>query len=179
MEEKIRKKERIIRLLGSRDASEGDEKGQATSSNSSVSITKQKPTNRVWVFVDIFLDVEAGSGFEVELCQVWNMPKMIFMMFRRGARGKFTFVLFRMFKECFEWTTTDNRVFLHQSLVVRLVQLYKRNGMFSDALTIGGLLLLIVFTLYMSSQRLYPVLLSSLRVVFLPVSYGHSPLFFN
>jgi hypothetical protein len=40
------------------------------------SISKAKAAKLVRVLVEMFLDMEAGTGFEVELCQVINWSQM-------------------------------------------------------------------------------------------------------
>nr|MBE5727060.1 regulatory particle non-ATPase 6 [Cucujiformia] len=44
-------------------------------------------------------------------------------------------------KECIEWAKDERRTFLRQSLEARLVALYFDTGMFSEALTLGSILL--------------------------------------
>nr|MBE5727089.1 regulatory particle non-ATPase 6 [Cucujiformia] len=44
-------------------------------------------------------------------------------------------------KECIEWAKEERRTFLRQSLEARLVALYFDTGMFSEALTLGSILL--------------------------------------
>nr|MBE5727092.1 regulatory particle non-ATPase 6 [Cucujiformia] len=44
-------------------------------------------------------------------------------------------------KDCIEWAKDERRTFLRQSLEARLVALYFDTGMFSEALTLGSILL--------------------------------------
>ncbi|XP_046408276.1 26S proteasome non-ATPase regulatory subunit 11 [Ischnura elegans] len=75
-------------------------------------ISKAKAAKLVRALVDMFLDLEAGIGIEVELCQ-----------------------------ECIDWAKQERRTFLRQSLEARLVSLYFDTGMFPQALQLGSALL--------------------------------------
>lgn len=75
-------------------------------------ISKAKAAKLVRSLVDLFLDLEAGTGIEVQLC-----------------------------KECIEWAKQEKRTFLRQSLEARLIALYFDTGLYSEALTLGGQLL--------------------------------------
>jgi len=75
-------------------------------------ISKAKAAKLVRSLVDLFLDLEAGTGIEVQLC-----------------------------KECIEWAKQEKRTFLRQSLEARLVALYFDTGMYTDALQLGSTLL--------------------------------------
>lgn len=75
-------------------------------------ISKAKAARLVRYLVDLFLDMEAGTGIEVQLC-----------------------------KECIDWAKQENRTFLRQSLEARLIALYFQTGMYTDALALGAILL--------------------------------------
>ncbi|XP_001945137.1 26S proteasome non-ATPase regulatory subunit 11 [Acyrthosiphon pisum] len=75
-------------------------------------ISKAKAAKLVRSLVDLFLDLEAGIGIELQLC-----------------------------KECIEWAKEERRTFLRQSLESRLMALYFDSGMFSEALQHGAVLL--------------------------------------
>lgn len=62
-------------------------------------ISKAKAAKLVRSLVDLFLDLEAGIGIEVNLC-----------------------------KECIEWAKEERRTFLRQSLEARLIALYFDTG---------------------------------------------------
>merc|ERR1711962_233672 len=63
------------------------------------SVSKAKAAKMVRHLVDKFLDMEAGTGKEVELC-----------------------------KECIDWATDEKRTFLRQALEARLIALYHDVG---------------------------------------------------
>ncbi|GAB6030500.1 26S proteasome non-ATPase regulatory subunit 11 [Chamberlinius hualienensis] len=75
-------------------------------------ISKAKAAKLVRTLVDLFLDMEAGIGYEVELCQ-----------------------------DCIEWAKQEKRTFLRQSLEARLVALYYDTQKYTEALQLGSLLL--------------------------------------
>ncbi|XP_013789651.1 26S proteasome non-ATPase regulatory subunit 11-like [Limulus polyphemus] len=75
-------------------------------------ISKAKAAKLVRALVDMFLDMEAATGFEVELC-----------------------------KECIEWAKQEKRIFLRQSLEARLIALYYDTGKYTEALELGSILL--------------------------------------
>ncbi|ESO00107.1 hypothetical protein HELRODRAFT_187263 [Helobdella robusta] len=75
-------------------------------------VSKAKAAKLVRNLVDKFLDMEAGTGKEVELCQ-----------------------------ECIEWAKQENRTFLRQALEARLVSLYFDVKRYEDALQLGSSLL--------------------------------------
>ncbi|XP_063699720.1 26S proteasome non-ATPase regulatory subunit 11 [Culicoides brevitarsis] len=75
-------------------------------------ISKAKAAKLVRTLVDYFLDLEAGTGIEVSLCQ-----------------------------ECIDWAKHEKRTFLRQSLEARLIALYYDTAMYSEALTLGSQLL--------------------------------------
>ncbi|KAG1685549.1 26S proteasome non-ATPase regulatory subunit 11 [Nymphon striatum] len=75
-------------------------------------ISKAKAAKLVRKLVDMFLDMEASTGFEVELCQ-----------------------------ECIAWAKQEKRTFLRQSLEARLIALYFDTHAYTDALNLGSALL--------------------------------------
>lgn len=75
-------------------------------------ISKAKAAKLVRSLVDFFLDLEADTGIEVQLC-----------------------------KDCIEWSKQEKRTFLRQSLEARLIALYFDTGLFSEALSLGSQLL--------------------------------------
>jgi len=76
------------------------------------SVSKAKAAKMVRQLVDKFLDMEAGTGKEVDLC-----------------------------KECIDWAKDEKRTFLRQALEARLLALYFDVGSYEDALALGSVLL--------------------------------------
>lgn len=115
-EEQIRIKEAGILELGQFYKSQGKAKELADLISKSRPflnlISKAKAAKLVRSLVDLFLDLEAGTGIEVQLC-----------------------------KECIEWSKQEKRTFLRQSLEARLIALYFDTKMYSEALTLGSQLL--------------------------------------
>jgi len=75
-------------------------------------LSKAKAAKLVRGLVDMYLDMEAATGFEVDLC-----------------------------KECIQWATDEKRMFLRQSLEARLIALYYDTEKYTDALALGSQLL--------------------------------------
>ncbi|KAK3108911.1 hypothetical protein FSP39_018507 [Pinctada imbricata] len=75
-------------------------------------VSKAKAAKLVRGLVDLFLDMEAGTGKEVELC-----------------------------KECIEWAKDEKRTFLRQALEARLIALYHDTKDYQDALLLASSLL--------------------------------------
>jgi len=75
-------------------------------------LSKAKAAKLVRGLVDMYLDMEATTGYEVELC-----------------------------KECIQWATEEKRQFLRQALEARLIALYHGKEMYMDALSLGAKLL--------------------------------------
>lgn len=115
-EEQIRIKEAGILELGQFYKTQGKAKELADLISKSRPflnlISKAKAAKLVRSLVDLFLDLEAGTGIEVQLC-----------------------------KECIEWSKQEKRTFLRQSLEARLIALYFDTKMYSEALTLGSQLL--------------------------------------
>uniref|UniRef100_A0A8C1XGW4 Proteasome 26S subunit, non-ATPase 11a n=1 Tax=Cyprinus carpio TaxID=7962 RepID=A0A8C1XGW4_CYPCA len=76
------------------------------------SISKAKAARLVRSLLDMFLDMEAATGQEVELCL-----------------------------ECIEWAKSEKRTFLRQALEARLVSLYFETKRYQEALQLGSQLL--------------------------------------
>merc|ERR1712179_26665 len=75
-------------------------------------ISKAKAAKLVRNMVDMFLDMEAGTGLEVEVC-----------------------------RDNIEWSKLERRTFLRQSLEARLVALFFDTKQYTEALTLGAQLL--------------------------------------
>ena len=75
-------------------------------------VSKAKAAKLVRHLVDKFLDMEAATGKEVQLCQ-----------------------------ECIDWAKNENRTFLRQALEARLISLYFSTGSYEEALQLGSTLL--------------------------------------
>jgi len=75
-------------------------------------LSKAKAAKLVRGLVDMYLDMEATTGYEVELC-----------------------------KECIQWACEEKRLFLRQALEARLIALYYDTERYMDALALGSQLL--------------------------------------
>lgn len=75
-------------------------------------VSKAKAAKLVRMLVDLFLDLEAGTGREVDLC-----------------------------RECIEWSNSERRTFLRQALEARLMSLYYECERYEEALNLGSSLL--------------------------------------
>jgi len=75
-------------------------------------ISKAKAAKLVKALVDMFLDMEAGTGSEVELCN-----------------------------ECIDWAKDEKRTFLRQALECRLIALYYDTNQYQQAIKLGSSLL--------------------------------------
>jgi len=75
-------------------------------------VSKAKATKLVRALVDLFLDMEASTGLEVEMCL-----------------------------ECIEWAKQEKRNYLRQALEARLISLYYDIGKYTEALNLGSALL--------------------------------------
>ncbi|KAK1793958.1 hypothetical protein P4O66_010874 [Electrophorus voltai] len=73
-----------------------------------ISISKAKAARLVRSLLDLFLDMEAATGQEVELCL-----------------------------ECIEWAKAEKRTFLRQALEARLISLYFDTKRYQEALQLG------------------------------------------
>lgn len=115
-EEQIRQKEQKILELGEAYKKEGKAKELADLIKVTRPflsfLSKAKAAKLVRSLVDLFLDLEAETGIEVQLC-----------------------------KECIEWAKQEKRTFLRQSLEARLIALYFDTAMYTEALALGSQLL--------------------------------------
>merc|ERR1719187_2048794 len=75
-------------------------------------LSKAKAAKLIRGLVDMYLDMEASTGYEVTLC-----------------------------KECITWATEEKRIFLRQALEARLIGLYYDTGNYQEALADGSKLL--------------------------------------
>merc|ERR1719471_2103728 len=75
-------------------------------------LSKAKAAKLIRGLVDMYLDMDAATGYEVELC-----------------------------KECIQWATEEKRIFLRQALEARLIGLYYDTGNYQAALADGAKLL--------------------------------------
>jgi len=75
-------------------------------------LNKAKAAKLIRKLVDLFLDMEAGTGLEVSLCQ-----------------------------SCIDWAKEEKRTFLRQSLEARLIALFYETKQFQEALLLGSSLL--------------------------------------
>jgi len=75
-------------------------------------VSKAKAAKMVRTLIDLYLDMEARTGMEIQLC-----------------------------KDCIEWATTEKRIFLRQNLQARLVELYFNFGQYQDGIDLAAKLL--------------------------------------
>lgn len=75
-------------------------------------VSKAKAAKLVRNLIDMYLDLEAGTGEEIRLCT-----------------------------ENIEWAKNENRTFLRQALEVRLIGLYFEKARYTEALSLGAQLL--------------------------------------
>jgi len=75
-------------------------------------VSKAKAAKLVRNMIDMYLDLEAGTGEEIQLCT-----------------------------ETIEWAKNENRTFLRQALEVRLIGLYFEKARYTEAISLGGTLL--------------------------------------
>ncbi|OON19077.1 PCI domain protein [Opisthorchis viverrini] len=112
----IKAKEQAILELGNMMAKSSDAKGLADlivlTRPFLKQISKAKAGRLVRTLVDLFLNLEAGTGREIDLC-----------------------------RECIQWANEERRVFLRQALETRLIGLYYENGHYEEALKLGSTLL--------------------------------------
>ncbi|XP_003741101.2 26S proteasome non-ATPase regulatory subunit 11 [Galendromus occidentalis] len=115
-EDTVQDKVQSILELGQRLAKEGkaEELGELIKNTRPFlkRVSKAKAAKLVRALVDLFLDMEACTGLEVELC-----------------------------RECIEWAQKEKRTFLRQSLQTRLIALYYDTKKYIEALQLIGELL--------------------------------------
>lgn len=75
-------------------------------------VSKAKAAKLVRNMIDMYLDLEAGTGEEIQLCT-----------------------------ETIEWAKNENRTFLRQALEVRLIGLYFEKARYTEAIALGASLL--------------------------------------
>jgi 26S proteasome regulatory subunit N6 len=96
-------------------------------------VSKAKAAKLVRNLVDMFLDLEAGTGEEVGLDQKeWNYHSLLSFVFDFKIQ---------LCTENIEWAKNENRTFLRQALEVRLISLYFDNKRFTDSLNLAQQLL--------------------------------------
>ncbi|XP_054714187.1 26S proteasome non-ATPase regulatory subunit 11-like [Uloborus diversus] len=115
-EEIIREKEQNLLELAKNLADSGKAKELATLIRVARPflklVSKAKATKIVRALVDLFLDMEASTGLEVDMCL-----------------------------ECIEWAKQEKRNYLRQALEARLIALYYDVSKFTEALSLGSELL--------------------------------------
>lgn len=115
-EEQLKERESGILQLGNKYKSEGNaldlQKLIQMIRPFTKLLSKAKAAKLVRGLVDMYLDMEASTGYEVELC-----------------------------KECIQWAMEEKRMFLRQTLEARLIALYFDTGRYPDALSLGSQLL--------------------------------------
>ncbi|XKL59966.1 hypothetical protein PGB90_000982 [Kerria lacca] len=115
-EEQIREKEIQILEIGEQYKKQGKAEDLAELIKSVrpflSQISKAKAAKLVKSLIDMFLDLEAGVGVEIDLC-----------------------------KECIDWAKEESRTFLRQSLEARLIALYFESGKLLEALQLTNKLL--------------------------------------
>ena len=75
-------------------------------------VSKAKAAKMVRTLIDLYLDMEARTGNEIQLC-----------------------------KDCIEWARNEKRIFLRQNLQARLVELYFTFGQYQDGIDLSAKLL--------------------------------------
>jgi len=75
-------------------------------------VSKAKAAKMVRTLIDLYLDMEARTGVEIQLC-----------------------------KDCIEWATNEKRIFLRQNLQARLVELYFTFNQYQDGIDLASKLL--------------------------------------
>merc|ERR1719312_2017357 len=115
-EEQLKEQETGIMELGSKYKSEGNaqdlQKLIQMIRPFTKLLSKAKAAKLVRGLVDMYLDMDATTGYEVELC-----------------------------KECIQWAKEEKRLFLRQALEARLIALYHDTERYMDALALGSQLL--------------------------------------
>ncbi|KAH8290745.1 hypothetical protein KR054_005592, partial [Drosophila jambulina] len=94
------------------------------------SISKAKAAKLVRSLVDMFLDMDAGTGIEVS-------PSFLLLQ----NSNNFFVRQVQLCKDCIEWAKQEKRTFLRQSLEARLIALYFDTALYTEALSLGSQLL--------------------------------------
>lgn len=115
-EEQLKEKETVIMEIGKKYREQGNAKelGHMIKVIRPFTklLSKAKAAKLIRGLVDMYLDMEAATGYEVQLC-----------------------------KECIQWAMEEKRIFLRQALEARLIGLYYDTGNFKAALADGSKLL--------------------------------------
>ncbi|KAH8327320.1 hypothetical protein KR074_010065, partial [Drosophila pseudoananassae] len=135
-EERIRIKEQAILQQGELYKQEGKAKELADLIKVTrpflSSISKAKAAKLVRSLVDMFLDMDAGTGIEVSSSTNKNIHILISL---------FCLLKVQLCKDCIEWAKQEKRTFLRQSLEARLIALYFDTALYTEALSLGSQLL--------------------------------------
>merc|ERR1712106_1032534 len=109
-EEQLKEKETVIMEIGKKYREQGNAKELGNLIKLirpfTKLLSKAKSAKLIRGLVDMYLDMEAATGYEVQLC-----------------------------KECIQWATEEKRIFLRQALEARLIGLYYDTGNFQAALS--------------------------------------------
>merc|ERR1711892_1130841 len=115
-EERLKEKETVIMEIGKKYREQGNAKDLGNMIRVirpfTKLLSKAKAAKLIRGLVDMYLDMDAATGYEVQLC-----------------------------KECIQWATDEKRIFLRQALEARLIGLYYDTGNFKAALADGSALL--------------------------------------
>merc|ERR1719481_1818235 len=115
-EEQLKEKETVIMEIGKKYREQGNAKDLGNMITAirpfTKLLSKAKAAKLIRGLVDMYLDMDAATGYEVQLC-----------------------------KECIQWATDEKRIFLRQALESRLIGLYYDTNRYKDALALGGTLL--------------------------------------
>merc|ERR1711892_1364046 len=115
-EEQLKEKETVIMEIGKKYREQGNAKDLGNMIRVirpfTKLLSKAKAAKLIRGLVDMYLDMDAATGYEVQLC-----------------------------KECIQWATDEKRIFLRQALEARLIGLYYDTGNFKAALADGSALL--------------------------------------
>merc|ERR1712240_505523 len=115
-EEQLKEKETVIMEIGKKYREQGNAKDLGNMITAirpfTKLLSKAKAAKLIRGLVDMYLDMDAATGYEVQLC-----------------------------KECIQWATDEKRIFLRQALEARLIGLYYDTGNYKAALADGATLL--------------------------------------
>merc|ERR1712198_149761 len=115
-EEELKEKETVILDIGKKFRDDGNAKELENMIKMirpfTKLLSKAKAAKLIRGLVDMYLDMDAATGYEVQLC-----------------------------KECIQWATDEKRIFLRQALEARLIGLYYDTGNYKAALADGSTLL--------------------------------------
>merc|ERR1712042_131781 len=115
-EEELKEKETVIMEIGKKYREQGNAKDLGNMIRMirpfTKLLSKAKAAKLIRGLVDMYLDMDAATGYEVQLC-----------------------------KECIQWAMDEKRIFLRQALEARLIGLYYDTGNYKAALADGATLL--------------------------------------